>query len=134
MIFYKHCTKSYYRDVDKMGIVYYSRYFEYFEEARTELLGNIGLNISQIEKKGIELPVISAHCDYKKSAFINQDLTVETYIKELPKTRLKIEYEVYNNKSKEVLVLGYTIHVFIKSNGRPTKIPDFILNKINQYF
>ncbi len=134
MILYKHFTKSYYRDVDKMGIVYYSRYFEYFEEARTELLDNIGLNISEVEKKGIELPVISAHCDYKKSAFINQDLIVETYIKELPKTRLKIEYEVYNNKSKEVLVLGYTIHVFIKSNGRPTKIPDFILNKINQYF
>ena len=33
MIEYFHSIKVYYRDIDKMGIVYYSRYFEYFEES-----------------------------------------------------------------------------------------------------
>ena len=66
MISYKHNSKVFYRDVDSMGIVYYSRYFEYFEEARTELLNSIGLNITSIEKNGIFLPVISTHCEYKK--------------------------------------------------------------------
>ena len=45
MIEYDHCVKVYYKDVDQMGIVYYSRYFEYFEEARTELLDSIGLDV-----------------------------------------------------------------------------------------
>ena len=38
MIQYDHNVKVYYKDVDQMGIVYYSRYFEFFEEARTEML------------------------------------------------------------------------------------------------
>ena len=29
-------TKIFYKDIDQMGLVYYSRYFEFFEEARTE--------------------------------------------------------------------------------------------------
>ena len=52
MIIHSHIVKIFYKDVDKMGIVYYSRYFEYFEESRTELLNNIGLKYSAVEKKG----------------------------------------------------------------------------------
>ena len=43
MIEHIHPIKVYYRDIDKMGIVYYSRYIEYFEESRTELFASIGL-------------------------------------------------------------------------------------------
>ena len=65
MIQHTHSVKIYYRDVDKMGIVYYSRYFEYFEESRTELLASVGFDITSIEQEGITLPVISSHCDFK---------------------------------------------------------------------
>ena len=50
MIRHDHVIKVYYRDVDQMGIVYYSRYLEYFEEARTELLVSLGLDVPFIEK------------------------------------------------------------------------------------
>ena len=52
MIEHLHPIKVYYRDIDKMGIVYYSRYFEYFEESRTELFASIGLQITNIEQGG----------------------------------------------------------------------------------
>ena len=68
MIQYDHPVKVYYKDVDQMGIVYYSRYFEYFEEARTELLNSIGLDVTSIENEGIQLPVIESHCEYSKGA------------------------------------------------------------------
>ena len=38
MIYYDHNIKVYYRDVDQMGIVYNTRYLEYFEESRTEFM------------------------------------------------------------------------------------------------
>ena len=50
MIRHDHVIKVYYRDIDQMGIVYYSRYLEYFEEARTELLVSLGLDVPSIEK------------------------------------------------------------------------------------
>ena len=43
MISYDFHFKVYYKDVDQMGMIYYTRYFEMFEMARTELLNNIGI-------------------------------------------------------------------------------------------
>ena len=48
MIKFTYKTKIYYKDVDQMGIVYYSRYYEYFEAARTELLQSIAIDLSLI--------------------------------------------------------------------------------------
>ncbi len=53
MIRYDHPIKVYYKDIDQMGIVYYSRYFEFFEEARTEMLSSIGLDYSNVEDVAI---------------------------------------------------------------------------------
>ena len=80
MISYDHKVKVYYRDVDKMGIVYHSRYLEYFEESRTELLKSIGLSVTKIENTGIMLPVISSHCEYFKGAHFEQGLVIKSSI------------------------------------------------------
>lgn len=130
MIQYNHQVKVYYKDIDQMGIVYYSRYFEFFEEARTELLNSIGLDVTSIENSGIYLPVIISHCEYKKGAEFEENIIVQTSISDLPKTRMRIKYLVKNPKTDSVLVNGYTIHAFMKENGKPTKAPDAILSSL----
>ena len=130
MIQYDHPVKVYYKDVDQMGIVYYSRYFEYFEEARTELLNSIGLDVTSIENQGIQLPVIESHCEYLKGAKFEQDLIIKTAILDIPKARLKIDYNVYKDHSNELLVKGYTVHAFMNQSGRAIRIPDLVLNTI----
>ena len=130
MIQYDHPVKVYYKDVDQMGIVYYSRYFEYFEEARTELLNSIGLDVKSIENEGIQLPVIESHCEYSKGAKFEQDLIIKTTILDIPKARLKIDYNVYKDHSNELLVKGYTVHAFMNQSGRAISIPDLVLNTI----
>jgi acyl-CoA thioester hydrolase len=132
MILFDYPVKVYYKDVDQMGIVYYSRYFEYFEAARTELFNSIGLDVTTIENQGIYLPVITSHCDYKKGAQFEQEIIVETSISELPKTRLKIEYFVHPKNREQTLVTGYTIHAFMKKSGRPTKVPEIILKTLKE--
>ena len=92
MIFYNHHFKVFYRDVDQMGIVYYSRYFEYFEEARTEMLRSIGLKIRLMESRGLFLPVIKAYCDYKKGLKLEQEVIVKVSILDLPKSKLKVKW------------------------------------------
>ena len=129
MIEYNYKTRVYYRDVDQMGIVYYTRYLEYFEAARTELLRSIGLDVTKIEQMGYFLPVISCHCDYKKSAKFDDELDIITRINELPRSSMKIEYEVFNSV-KKLLVTGYTVHSFIKSNGKAVKPPKVLIEKL----
>ena len=126
MIRYDHPIKVYYKDIDQMGIVYYSRYFEYFEEARTEMLSSIGLDYSNVEENGAMLPVIEAHCEYKKGATFSQDLIVKTYIRELPKVKIKFEYKICPAGSDEILLTGYTIHACTNLEGKPVKMPKYI--------
>ena len=129
MIEYNYKIRVYYRDVDQMGIVYYTRYLEYFEAARTELLRSIGLDVTTIEQMGYFLPVISCHCEYKKSANFDDELNVITRINEPPKSTMKIEYKVFN-LDKILLVTGYTVHSFISSNGKAVKPPKLLIEKL----
>ena len=132
MIKYDHHIKIYYKDVDQMGIVYYSRYYEYFEEARTELLESIGLDVTNVEKSGITLPVISSHCEYNKGAKFEQNILVKASIKSKPKSKLHIDYFVFIENEKDFIVSGYTEHAFVNNNGKAVRAPKIISDAINQ--
>ena len=132
MIKYDHHIKIYYKDVDQMGIVYYSRYYEYFEEARTELLASIGLDVMEVEKRGITLPVISSHCDYKRGAKFEQNILVEASITSKPKSKLHIDYFVFIENEKDFIVSGYTEHAFVNKRGQAVRAPQLILDHLNQ--
>ena len=132
MIQYDHPIKIYYKDVDQMGIVYYSRYYEYFEEARTELLASIGLDVMEVEKRGITLPVISSHCDYKRGAKFEQNILVKTSIDSIPKSKLRIDYFVFIENEKDFIVNGYTEHAFVNKGGQAVRAPKMILDHLDQ--
>ena len=134
MIQFEHKRKVYYRDVDKMGIVYYSRYFEYFEEARTELLNSIGLSVSIIESYGFQLPVVSSKCKYLNGARFEQSLIIDTSITEIPKVRLKINYNVYERNTNLHIAHGYTVHAFINKKNIPLRVPKRVLERLKIKF
>ena len=132
MISFDHRVKIFYKDVDQMGIVYYSRYFEYFEEARTELLSSIGLGVTDVEKKGIMLPVISSHCDYLKGARFEQNIIIRASISTEPRSKLQIDYSVFIENEKEPIATGYTDHAFVNDRGVAVRAPKMILERLNQ--
>ena len=125
---YDYHTKVYYKDIDQMGVVYYARYFEFFEQARTEFLKDIGIVVTDIENIGYFLPVISATCDYKEGAKFEDEIIVSTSINQVPKARMKIDYEVYRKKDKRLLVVGHTVHGFIDKDGKPKKPPKSLID------
>lgn len=133
MIKNNHLIKVYYRDIDQMGIVYYSRYLEYFEEARTELLNQIGLDVPSIEKKGVQLPAITSHCDYKVGAKLEQEIIIESSIENIPRSSLHIDYKILNSFNKQVMAIGYTKHAFLNTSGNPIRVPEFIFNQLKIY-
>ena len=131
MIYYNHNVKVYYRDVDKMGIVYNTRYLEYFEESRTELLSSIGLSVSKIERSGITLPVVSSYCKYFIAAKFEQNLIVRSEIRTAPRAKLKIYYKITLLDGSDLMIEGYTEHAFVNKENKPVKAPALILNQLN---
>ena len=112
-----------YADTDQMGVVYYGNYLRYFEMGRSEWLVQTGYPYSRIEEKGIGLPIIEAHIDYKAPAKYEDLIRVDTKFEQLSKVRVKVSCQVYN-QNDELLVEGYTIHsCFHLEKKRPIKLP-----------
>src|SRR3989338_8808807 len=73
-----------YGDTDKMGIIYYSNYFRYFEQGRTELLRSLGVRYRDLEiQRKLFLPVVSAGCRYLAPRRYDDLLTVRTRVSSL---------------------------------------------------
>lgn len=131
---YKNETKIRvrYGETDQMGVVYHANYATYFEVGRTEWLRQYGLTYKSMEESGIMLPVISLEIKYKNSAKYDDDLTVVTSIKNLPKARIEFDYELLNAK-KELLATGNTVLVFVDmEKNRPTRCPDYLMKKLTE--
>ncbi|HXG00414.1 MAG TPA: thioesterase family protein [Bacteroidota bacterium] len=131
----KHITdiRVRYADTDQMKFVYYAKYFEYFEQGRSDLLRDIGLPYPQIEAMGLFLPVIEAHAKYKRAARYDDLLHVVTYFREIPVARIRLEYEVFRDGENEAIVEGYTVHTFINAaTGKPTRAPAQFIEAIEK--
>lgn len=123
-----------YADTDQMGIVYYARYFEYFERGRTELLRELGLPYRELESRGIGLPVVEAYCEYKRVSKYDAIIVVKTFIKEPPSARIRMDYELFDESEQTLLAKGYTVHPFVDPHGKPVKPPDDFIKLVNEGF
>ncbi len=124
-----------YADTDQMRMVYYSRYFEYFEQGRSDLLRDAGLPYSRIESLGFFLPVAEAYARYIKPARFDDLLTITTMLREPPQARVRIDYEVHHRASGDLLVTGHTCHSFIDAaTGRVRRPPPVFSEAIKTAF
>ncbi len=122
-----------YADTDQMGFAYYANYLVWFEVGRTEMLRAIGLPYAEIEKENVALPVLEAHCKYRKAARYDQMLRVVSRLKEKPRASLRIDYEVFD-EADQLLAEGYTTHTFINAEGRPVRPPQIFTAKLREFF
>jgi acyl-CoA thioester hydrolase len=111
-------------DTDQMGVVYYANFLRFFEGARAEYWRSLGRSYKDLEAAQIAMPVIEAHCSYKRSALYEDLLQVETDVTEMRGASLRFTYVV--RRAGELLAEGYTRHAVIGPTGRPRPIPDFI--------
>ena len=128
-----HTVKVYYEDTDAGGVVYYANYLKYLERARTEALASIGLSNLQIKQKfGALIIVKSCNIEYKKSAHLEDELKIRSFIKSITKTSFVMNQFVTRNQ--EAIVDAQIHLVFINENSKPVKVPDLIFDNFKPYF
>ena len=129
---FNHKVKVYYEDTDAGGVVYYANYLKYLERARTEALTNIGLSNLKI-KDDFEALIIVKSCniDYKKSAFLEDELNIKSHIISIIKTSFTMSQTVIKNK---IVIAEAKVHlVFVNEKVKPIKIPKLIVDKFKLY-
>ena len=128
-----HSVKVYYEDTDAGGVVYYANYLKYLERARTEALAKIGLSNLQIKEKfGALIIVKSCNIEYKKSAHLEDQLSIRSFVKSVTKTSFFMNQFITNDK---IPIVEAQVHlVFINEKGKPIKVPDLIFDNFKPYF
>ncbi len=128
-----HKLKVYYEDTDSGGVVYYANYLKFLERARTEALFSIGFSNKKILKDFNSLIIVkSCNIEYKKSANLEDELTIRSFVKSITKTSFFMNQIITKN---EDIIVEAKIHlVFVDKQGKPVKIPEDIYSKFKPYF
>ncbi len=108
-----------YAETDMMGIVHHSRYYPWFEQARTEFIKQTGMKYSDLEKMGILLPVTETGARYLKGLTYEDEAAIETRMVKLSAARCEFEYRVYRMPERELCVTGRTAHGFVDAEFKP---------------
>ena len=129
---FNHKIKVYYEDTDAGGVVYYANYLKYLERARTEALIKIGLSNLKIRDNFKALIIVkSCNIDYKKSAYLEDELNIKSYILSLTKTSFVMSQTIIKNK---MVIVEAKIHlVFVNEKAKPIKIPTLIIDRLKPY-
>ena len=128
-----HILKVYYEDTDSGGVVYYANYLKYLERARTEALFSIGFSNKKIQDQFSSIIIVkSCNIEYKKSAHLEDELKIRSFVKSITKTSFFMNQII--TKDKDVIVEAQVHLVFVNKDSKPVKIPDEIYSKFKPYF
>lgn len=105
-----------YAETDMMGIVHHSRYYPWFEQARTDFIKKTGYTYSQLENMGILLPLTETQCRYHYGLKYEDEVIVTCRIDKLTVARIEFSYEVYKIPEMKKMSEGRTKHGFIDRN------------------
>ncbi|MGB0918751.1 MAG: acyl-CoA thioesterase [Flavobacteriales bacterium] len=133
MFEHKTTVRTRYSEVDRMGYVYYGNYATYFEIGRVEAMRELGISYAELEESGVMMPVIRYEINYKKPAFYDEELTIVTRVRKVPRSRILFEYETWNAKG-EMLNSALTELVFVDSKTmKPHRAPQVIVDAADKY-
>ena len=134
---YEHTTtiRVKYADTDQMGYVYYGRYLEYLEVARTEVIRSLGLTYHELETKyNVALPVMDVHIKYLMPGRYDDMLELKTVIREKPGVRIKFFTEIFRSDGKLLNIAEVRLCFIDIKSERPTRPPEAFMEKMAAYF
>lgn len=128
--------RVYYEDTDAGGIMYHGNFINFCERGRSELLRAIGLPASEVVEK-LKTGFVVRHLDAEYLAMVRLDdlLTVHTSVKEMKNSSFLMEQIItFANKGQNNTVFKMDVTlVCIDMQGKPTKIPEELRIKFNDY-
>lgn len=112
-----------YADTDQMGVIHHSRYFQFFEIGRLDLLKKFGFNYFDIEQAGFLMPIRDVACTYLKSIQANESIDVTTSIKDYTKYQIVFEHLIKNDLG-DIKCKGQTKIVLVEQTSFQLKRMD----------
>lgn len=113
-----------YAESDPMGYLHHSKYFEYFEMGRTELLRLAGFRYRDLEDQGVLFAVAKVECRFRAPGRYDDELVLSTRIDRMTRARIDHSYEL--RRGDQLLCEAKTTLACIDRTGKLIPIPDEI--------
>lgn len=114
--------KAMYHETDQMGIIHHSNYVKWMEEARLDLMSQMGLSYKQMEEMEIFSPVLSVSLDYRSMVHFEDVVVIETKILKYNGIKMELEYNMYDKKTQEIRCRATSSHCFLNQTGAPISL------------
>lgn len=111
-----------YAETDMMGIVHHSRYYPWFEVARTDFIKKSGMSYTEMENMGILLPLTETAAKYYYGLRYEDEVVIKCYLTKLTVARCEFEYEVYKKPEMKLMTTGKTGHGFVNKEFVPINL------------
>lgn len=115
-----------YAETDRMGVAHHSCYPIWFEAGRTDYIKIYGISYTEIEEKGVIMPLTDLSCKFIRSAKYEDNLIIRTKVMTLSAARISFNYTVKRinkDQTETELAYGVTEHGFIdKDTFRPINL------------
>ena len=121
--------RVYYEDTDMAGIVYYANYLRFIERARSDWVREIGIDQLAMKAAGTVFAVRRVEADYLGSAVLDDELMVETEVRNVTGVRLTMDQRV--KRGEEVLFQAVVTVVCMNEDGQPVRLPANIRQMIH---
>lgn len=111
-----------YAESDPMGYLHHSKFFEYFEMGRTELLRQAGFRYRDLESQGVLFAVVKLECRFLAPGHYDDELVLTTTVKRM--TRARIDHVYVLRRDDTVLCEASSTLACINPEGKLIPIPD----------
>jgi YbgC/YbaW family acyl-CoA thioester hydrolase len=121
-------------ETDAAGIVHFSNYFRYFEDAEHALWREAGLSIHEMAGP-IGWPRVSAGCDYRRPLRFEQEFEVSVAIAEMSKRTIRYAGAITSDGERVATAAWKIACVAKQPDGsmRSTEIPAHIRERLEPY-
>ena len=125
-------VRVYYEDTDAGGVVYHSKYLNYFERGRTEMLRTLGFEQDCLmQEDDVIFAVRSVEVEYHKPARFNNELQVTTRVEVVKKASMTFRQALSLTGQDTMLCeLKGRVACLTASTLKPRAIPGEILNAL----
>jgi acyl-CoA thioester hydrolase len=124
---YSHSIELKVRDYecDMQGVVNNSVYLNYLEHARHEFLLARGIHFAEITATGVNLVVIRAELDYRKSLVSNDTFIIRSLVRQISPLRFEFQQDIYRLPDESLMLSARIRGTSVNQKGRPF-IPEIL--------
>ena len=114
---FEHHTR--YHETDQQGIIHPSHYLNWMEDARMDLMDQMGLGFKQMLDMEISSPIISQSIEYRSSVKFDETVIIATKLLAYDGHEMEIAYRIYDKETGEDRAMAKSRHCFINKSGTP---------------